>query len=368
MSELERINEMRKILPEINKYADMLIKERENDPFDDELVFIMLKEIFKKLPANKIYGIPTVLIKKREMISIMLDFFKSVDDVFYEKAVQILLGQTDRIKINIYNINKVKNFSQKDENNMSEYETNGCINIDKVYTKVYIPTQREINSEISDKIDEEWCTLDDLYVLIHEVSHLFGMNTDKRVELTGENMGKYERNIAESVLNETTAIVFEHLFTDFLQKQATYPVNILKNFYNKRMDTFYGYMEILYTKLMLAEHKKNGNKIDTNFIKNIANGKNVVYRVIKNINRTSPINILRGYALAGILAPTIAKIYRQDKEDGTTKLKEYLESVKKDNLEEALEVVQVSLDEDGRKVLLHNMLERDKEINTREER
>lgn len=74
------------------------------------------------------------------------------------------------------------------------------------------------------------------------------------------------------------------------------------------------------------------------------------------------IQMHKRYAIAGLLAPTIVQEYRQDKEQGKILLKRYLEEIKNNNFQGALDIFGITTNNEGINKLIQALNEQEKEL------
>ena len=119
-----------------------------------------------------------VPIKKSEMLTVTLDFFKSIDIEFYRKAIDTILQQNSNIKMNIYNFHNIKSYERRDNNHLLEYTPYGTVQSRNGLAKVNIPTRTELSSKEEKIFDKDTCTLEDLYTVVHEISHIVDLELE----------------------------------------------------------------------------------------------------------------------------------------------------------------------------------------------
>ena len=229
-----------KSLEELNTAIDRVIEEKEFMDLDYDLIEkalgIMLRNI-RNIPVSPITTITPI--KKEEMLKVTLDFFKSIDPELHRKAVDTILQQSDRIKMNIYNINEIKDFTKEDELEFLKYTRNGNVESRNGSARVNIPTKRELDPQEEKILKKNECTLEDLYTVVHETAHLFDLDLEKgkpdREELAG-GRSKRKTRIARELLGEATAIAFEGMLSEYLLKNGLYAKCAIQEIANLNMN------------------------------------------------------------------------------------------------------------------------------------
>lgn len=336
-----------KTLDALNCAADRIMEERFRIIIDHNLLKALLEGYLtlNRKVINSPSNIVANHITKEEMIKVMLDFFSSLDKDFYNQAVQVILGQNEKIKAHIYNRNHIKNYGEKDENNIYKYTNEGSVISKNGFSVVHVPTE-----------DSKFYSIEDLYTIVHEISHLFDLASNDTVpdmkRATENDERCYKRNNARYLLAETTAIAFEGILTDYLIHNNTYSGSEIKQNAIRRIRGSYYTAETIYAQLLLAEGKEKNGKITQAWIKEVAKGNNLSPQYVKNlINRILAVQkdfqYITKYAIAGLLSPTIVERYKKDKDGTIILIKNYLQCIKNDDIQGALETFDIEFDEDG---------------------
>lgn len=358
-----------KSLEELNSAIDRVIEEKESMDLDYDLIEktlgIMLRNI-RSVPVSPITVITQI--KKEEMLKVTLDFFKSIDPELHRKAVDTILQQSDKIKMNIYNIHEIKDFSKEDELGLLQYTYNGNVESRNGFARVNIPTKRELNSREEKLLNRDECTLEDLYAVVHEIAHLFDLDLETgkpdKEEIAGRR-SKRKRNITRELLGEATATAFEGMFTEYLLENRLYSKGAIQEIANLTLNSNLQDARLVYTKLFLAREKSIGGYITSEYIEKFMRDNGFSTQYIRRM-ATSVISDPRDmiyekrYALGGLIAPTIIKKY---KEGGPSALKKYLEEAKEGNFEGAMDALGIELNEQGINQLVANMREHVSSLN-----
>lgn len=350
-------------LRELNIAVDKVIKEKESIKLDYDLIEkslgVMLRNV-RNLEVNPISALTPI--KKEDMIKITLDFFKSIDSEFHKKAINTILQQNENIKMNIYNIHEVKDFSKEDELGLLKYTHNGNVECRSGFARVNVPTRREVYSEEQKILSGDECLLEDLYTIVHETTHLFDLDLEKdridRDQLQGGE-GKRKEKTTRELLGEATTIVFEDLLSEYLLNNTSISKYAIQEMYALRLNSNLQDARMVYSKLLLAKEKGKSGEITSEFVEKLMrdNGFTTQYiRKIANDIIHNPRGMLyqKRYALGALISPTIIKKY---KEEGVGALKEYLEEAKNENFEGALKNLGIEINDQGLNELIKNLRE-----------
>ena len=349
-------------LIKLNDAVDRIIEEKKLMKLDYDYIEKALKPLVKNRNVDTGSIDIVVPIKKEEMIKIMLDFFMAVDPMFYNKAIRVILGQDKDIRMNIYDVHSVKNFNEEGEEDFIEYTPYGVLQNRKGRALVNIPTHSELSRKESKAINKDNLTLDDLYTIVHEISHSFDLNLDlgkpTKKEIAGEDE-TYEDNITRELTAEATAIAFEAMLSEYLLKNTSYSKSAVKQKSNRRINSCLQKVRIVYAKLVLAKEKEEKGEITLDFIENKMREYNMSIQgarrlAVNIVNSPRDMLMQNRYAIGGLIAPTIIKTY---KTRGVEALKEYLEQAKQCNLETTLNQIGVQLNDEGINELIANFQE-----------
>lgn len=363
-----------KTLEELNIVIEKVIEEKESMDLDYDLLEKVLGTMIKSVRSEDVGPISVVTpIKKEEMLQVTLNFFKSIDSELYRKAINTILQQSKNIKTKIYNIHQVKDFDQEDSLGLSKHTRNGCVQSRNGFATVNIPIREEIDDEEEVVLNKDECTLNDLYVVVHEISHLFDLDLDlKRPDeekILGKTRGQKTR-IARELLGEATASAFEGMLSEYLLKNGIYSQAAIREIDRLNINSFLQDARLVYAKLILAREKSKNKEIKLEFVEKFMrdNGFSIHYiRHMANNIINDPRNMLfeKRYALGGMISPTIIKKYN---EEGASALKKYLEEAKNENFVGALAALGIGLNENGINQLISNMQDRVANMNTEKDR
>ena len=131
------------------------------------------------------------IIKKWEVISTALDFYKSIDNKMYEKVRDVIFNQDKKTRFNIYRLSDIKNFDEMDFefNKFSRYSYSAINHVLDNKDFIYVPIKCgwEYNEKLSEQLGKDNATIEDLYTIVHELAHTFDVyldcviNADKRI-------------------------------------------------------------------------------------------------------------------------------------------------------------------------------------------
>lgn len=280
----------------------------------------MAKEI--KIEDRKNNEIQTFF-KPNDTIKIALDFFKNIDEELYSQAKEIVDG-TSIVEFRIYKLKDVKDFSKVEDDGLPEYSRTPCVNGNSNRTVMYVPLKE---------------TVEDIFILVHEISHTFDFNTN------------YEsNNRARNMLGEVTPACFESMLAKYLlENKIVEEKDICSrekgNFiskYDDGVETF--------TKLILMDTKQNKGNITLEDIESMQRRFNLTKnstRYILNRLISAPDNVdyRARYMMAQLVSPYIIEQYSENTEDTIINLKQYFNEIKEDNFNGALEKIGISFDE-----------------------
>jgi hypothetical protein len=359
-------------LEELNIVIEKVIEEKESMDLDYDLLEKVLEAMIKSVRNAEVGQISVVTpIKKEEMLQVTLNFFKSIDSELYRKAINTILQQSKNIKTRIYNIHQVKNdFDQEDNLGLSEYTRHGCVQSRNGFATVNIPIRGEIEEEEEVVLNKDEGTLNDLYVVVHEISHLFDLDLDsERTEILGKTRGQ-KTEITRELLGEATASAFEGMLTEYLLKNKIYSQEAIQEMDKLNINSYLKDAILVYAKLLLAKEKSKNGEIKMKFIEKFMRENGFSLKYIRYMTKriiNDPRNMLfeKRYALGGLISPTIIKKYN---EEGANTLKKYLEEAKNGNLVGALAALGIELNENGINQLISNMQDRVANMNTEKDR
>ena len=352
------------IIKNIDDLAENLIKQKENykisyDFIEEALLFYINNNDYQEV--NSLSKVKPL--KKWEIISLTLDFFKSIDSEIYEKIKNVIFSQDPKIRMNIYKLSEIENFSEQDceFKEFKKYSKNPENRRWHNKDMIYLPIKAgwNYNEEESKHLEKDEGTIYDLYVLVHEVSHALDMYLEYIINKNGIIISDvYDAN--NNLFTESTAIAFERALTDYLLEEKLININDIEEIFIRRKNYTLNKCYFTYSKLALARKKQENGIITKKDIEEIADnmgfGVKAKNELVDIIISKSKENFLidAGYAFSGMISPTIEKLIKQGE---IKKVKEYLEASKTGNFKKSLEALGITLDADGLKKLQNNMME-----------
>ena len=314
----------------------------------------MLKILVTKKYYNPGEIARVIPVKKDKIISITLQFFKSVNPDLYNHVKSIIFNQNKKIKLNIYDAQNITDFKQTDLEfkDMEKYNYEPLNNYKNNKDIIYIPLRRDSNISRSIKKDEG--TLDDLFIIVHEIAHSFDINLE-----FGPNEER-DKKIYKfgNILTETTAISFERMLADYLVENNLFKKDDMEQILKRRLNNSSNKAIFVYAQLFLSRKKEENGEITKKdiqelikeFDSNIQSIKKLGISIINDAGKEMLSN--SRYAIAGILSPTIEKIYKE-KEFG--KIQGYLKESKNGNFKDAFYAIGITLDDEGLNKLKENI-------------
>lgn len=358
----------KRFLEELNIAIDKVIEEKESMDLDYDLLEKGLGRMIKNVRSKEVGPISVITpIKKEEMLQVTLNFFKSIDSELYKKAVNTILQQSKNIKTRIYNIHQIEDFNKEDSFGLLKHTRNGCVQSKNGFATVNIPVREKIDSDKEFVLNKDECTLNDLYVVVHEISHLFDLDFDLEI-LDGEKIAEPKIRITRELLGEATASSFEGMLSEYLLKNGIYSQEAIQEIDKLNINSFLQDARLVYAKLVLAKEKSKNEEIKLEFVEKFMRDNGFSIQYIRNMAKRiidDPRNMLfeKRYALAGLISPTIIKKYNAE---GASVLKRYLKEAKSENFVGALAALGIELNENGISQLIANMQERISNMDTRE--
>lgn len=123
-----------------------------------------------------------------------------------------------------------------------KYTTYGVVQNSYGCALVNIPTSSELTKKEANIINKNNPTLEDLYLIVHELSHILDLNLEigktTKKKIAGEQE-IYEDNITRELTAEATAIAFEGLLSDYLLENKAYPKAAIQQISNRRINSSY---------------------------------------------------------------------------------------------------------------------------------
>jgi len=165
-------------LNNFNKVIDNISEEIEKDKYmKNSHFYSFIKNAMDVICQKMSYQTENTnrqitVIQEDKMFEVILDFFKSINIEFYNKALEILKNKYPNTRTYIYD------FHRDDPNHLTHY----CIHYEKGKAEIFLPLRYRLSENQSKEIDlkygENFYTIDDLYSITHEISHLFDIKPE----------------------------------------------------------------------------------------------------------------------------------------------------------------------------------------------
>lgn len=357
-----------KTLRALDRKIDYEIHDMEKHPIDFNLLQYVLEEMTRNQQIRRTSYVDKIVpIKREEMLAVTLDFFKSIDEEFYRQAIDVIMNKNEKLKMYIYNAHLAQKTEQKDENGISMYSATPCIESNNGHTNVLIPLQYGISKEHASKLlDKNSGTLNDLYSIVHEISHLFDHDEDVRgVPTTEEIIEGKEHQRPESQINsdllvEATAATFEGLLTNYLLERGLYPRAAVTDIAISRMHNSIYKARIACAEVTLANIKRKKGEITNDDIENLMNKHRMSVPYVRQtarriIDDKKTVMYKNRYAIAGLIAPTIISEVEQKGENGVECLKRYLKASHDNDFDGALMALGIEKTPEGLRKIVGKM-------------
>lgn len=353
------------VLKSLNDVAEEVIKQQKEYKISYDFIEKALLYYIKNNDYKEVTRLSNVKpLKKWEIISLALDFFKSIDFEIYKKIKDIIFSQNSKIRINIYKLSETENLNERDcefkeFKKYSKAPTNYVKNNKDV---IYLPLKVgwRYNKEESKLLEKDEGSIYDLYALVHELAHTLDIYLEYIINKDSFIISSDIYDARNNICSESIAIAFERLLTDYLLKKKIVNAKDIENILIQRKNDTLNKCYFTYTKLVLARKKQGNDIITKKDIEEIANnmgfnekGKNELVDIVKSKLKENFLTDA-GYALSGMLSPTIEKLVKQGEIE---KVKECLETSRIGNFKSSLEALGITLDANGLKKLQDNMLE-----------
>lgn len=364
------------IIRNLNDVAEEVAKQQENYKISYDFIEKAVLYYIKNNGYKEVTRLSKVKpLKKWEIISLALDFFESIDSEIYKKIKDIIFSQNSKIRINIYKLPETENISEQD----CEFKEF------KKYSKVpmnYIKNNRDViyaplkvgwryNKDESKLLGKDEGTVYALYALVHELSHTLDIYLEYIIDKDNFIISSDIYNAKNDICSESIAIAFERLLTDYLLEKKIINTKDIENILIQRGNDTLNKCYFTYLKLALARKKQENDIITKKDVEEITNnmgfgikGKNEVVDIIIGKAKEDFLTDA-GYALSGMVSPTIEKLIKQGK---IKKVKECLEASKIGDFKKSLGALGITLDAEGLKKLQDNMIEQRFEFEKDEDR
>lgn len=361
-------------LKDLNKTADLIIEDMGKHSLDYdslEKVFLRIIDAQKIVRYSRVDKL--VPMKRETMLAVALDFFQSIDNEFYRKAIDTILNQNEKIKMRLYNFHLTKKTDERDEFGVQIYSDGASVQTENGHSTVFVPLQKKLKKDHAEKLlNKEDGSLDDLYAVVHEIAHLFDLEEDVNSSITAEDIVKGEphkrpKTVTGDLLKEGTSIAFEFLLSNYLLSKGGYPQSVIVDHDIHNIHNAVDKARILSVEFELARIKKSKGKITNVDIDEMRKKQNISVRYARklakviNNNRSGPIFRNR-YVMGALIASTIVNMYEEDKETGTKRIKEYIKASKSGDFQGALDILGIEYSEQGLNKMVDNLNKRKRKM------
>ena len=336
-----------------------------------EKVFLRIIDAQKIVRYSRVDKL--VPMKRETMLAVALDFFQSIDNEFYRKAIDTILNQNEKIKMRLYNFHLTKKTDERDEFGVQIYSDGASVQTENGHSTVFVPLQKKLKKDHAEKLlNKEDGSLDDLYAVVHEIAHLFDLEEDVNSSITAEDIVKGEphkrpKTVTGDLLKEGTSIAFEFLLSNYLLSKGGYPQSVIVDHDIHNIHNAVDKARILSVEFELARIKKSKGKITNVDIDEMRKKQNISVRYARklakviNNNRSGPIFRNR-YVMGALIASTIVNMYEEDKETGTKRIKEYVKASKSGDFQGALDILGIEYSEQGLNKMVDNLNKRKRKM------
>lgn len=357
LNELMIVNEQE--LEELNKAIDRISQEKSRINFNRDILERLMERIEKVIPYREESEIRIITpIRYNEMLKLVMDFYKSIDEEIYQKVKKYVFQQEKGVNFYIYNPYKID--KEKLDSKIG-IKYSGVITEGYNWCEIHIPLTEQVNFlrnkkniELDNIIPE--ATLQDAYAMVHEIGHVLDFNIDQ-MRLGKANEGK--KGVTRQLLTESTSLALEKMFSKYLLKNKIFSKEIIQAIDNIKENLVRDDCRTTYYKLMLYKEKEKNGQITEEFLEKIMRDKNFSRNEIRIIvkaliNDNSRVWYQERYAIAKLIAPSIVKKYE---EGDISAIKEYLQSTQEGNLKDALLAIGIENNKNGIEVLFKNLQE-----------
>ena len=350
-------------LKELNRIANVIISNEIEYPLDLDLLLY----IFRKMSREPSLKQPSKEIKlelsREKILKYTLDFFRTIDIEYYNEALEFLLQLNKNKRLEMF-------YSKKDKLSKEEKE---AIKLEASYSSkdlfddvsIFIPIGINETREERENNFINRASIEESFKIVHEIAHNFDRISPKEmlsrtIDMDEESYNRMlkeikDNNKVRNAFHETTAITFESIYADYLKGKVQ--SDVLKRWIADRYNIFIIKAEICYDNLSIADIKRKKGIIRNEDVEQLMkenkdSAKMIRQRIDRIFQKKGNIKTEKRYALAGLFAPTLAEKYKQQ---GAEVLKQYLNSVKNNSVDDVFQSVQVSQNEEGYDKLLENL-------------
>lgn len=355
-------------LKKLNQFANVFVIDEKNSTLDTELFFNLLKNMYEIKPILTKGNNIEVFLSREETLKRVLEFYKSVDMEYYSIALDCLLQLKNKnlyiVRNNKEGIQKIKNI--RIEGNSAGNTYDYLNNAHYIYALSGLKRNNIIYNEQRD-------ILADSKKIVHEIAHCFDRKKIEGIFLIATSSKEKDmRNTAESkkirkkiyegtnlrhIFAEVTAVTFEKIYLDYLIENTEYSKNYINNLKIARFGDSLNACSNCYEALVIARIKKEKGKIVEKDIELLSkefgtSREETEKRIEKLLEKSKIVYAAKPYAMAGIFAPTLIECYHKK---GVDVLKQYIQAVKNNSIDQVFEVLQIEKNEKGIEKLIANV-------------
>ena len=273
-------------------------------------------------------------------IGIVLDFFKSLGNMeWYNSDKNIIFSIDPDIGISIYNFLDVKNPDMVDKNGIKMYSIQSSLaakvkgfqkgtiknNIPKANIRI---SKNDRYSSISNAFEIDKISLENIYTMVHEISHTFDLSND---------MGNI---LKRDLISELLPFCFEKLLNEYLLENNVVNSKIIDSINLNRSGDVLAFARHVYTIFSLIRIQVEDGEITKEgiyrfLIDKKINNDDLVKKSIKEIiNVKYNVDDQIKYLIAGLTSERFIKNYKKDKKASIDNLSLYCKSVKEGEVNE----------------------------------
>lgn len=323
LKEIDNKEELNSInIKKLNLLIEDCLRNRKNSTN-----YRMLYEISRRM-SNEIcipnrYNEPIQTEMDAETVKkIALDFFRSIDEEFYKKA-RAIINQETSIEFKMYKKEEIKDYEEKEDDGIPKYSKVASVHNNGKRTVMFIP----LNG-----------TIEDIYLLVHEISHTFDLNIEND-----------SRNGTRNILGEVTPAVFEALLSEYFIKSGNKKQDVYRREKGGTISKYDDGVET-YTKLVLMDLIKRKGEITIEDIQKIQKEANLGTDTIKYIlgrllNSPADVDYRARYMIAQLAYPYIVDKYKREPQKTMEEIKKYFRAIQENDFGNALESLGLSVEE-----------------------
>lgn len=296
----------------LNEFIQKNLDNRKNST-DYDLLYKISGMMTRNLKvANRNFGEITNPSTEEQTKKVALEFFKGLDEDLYERAKNIIEGNSD-IDFNMYKLDKNDDFSIQKDDGMPVHTKTPCVISKDGKSSVYVPYKG---------------TVEDIYLLVHELSHTFDLTPND--------------NPTRNLLGEVTPYCFETMLSQYLVENGIATREDAINRKKGNIISHYDDGVETFLKLELMKMKEQKGEIKQEDIMAMQKKYGLTNRqmgyVFGRLGQSEPnVDYRARYMMAQIVYPHYMEQYKQNPSIAIENLKEYFEFVKDNNFKGSLE-------------------------------